>query len=115
MKKKLTYIAFYKPFGVLSQFTPDHPGQNTLSDFITGIPKDIYPIGRLDRDSEGLLVLTNDKELVDALLNPGNKKSKTYIVQLEGAMDDKAIDELSQGVAIRIGKKKFARYQQMSI
>ncbi len=107
MKKKLIYIAFYKPFGVLSQFTPDHPGQSTLLDYFEGIQKDIYPIGRLDKDSEGLLLLTNDKELVDSLLNPGNKKSKTYLVQLEGEMDEKVIYELNQGVYIRIGKKNI--------
>lgn len=107
MKKKSIYIAFYKPFGVLSQFTPDHPGQSTLSDYIKGIPIDVYPIGRLDKDSEGLLLLTNDKELVDNLLNPGNKKSKTYLVQLEGEMDEKAIYDLNQGVSIRVGKKNI--------
>ena len=94
-----------KPYGVLSQFTPDHPGQSTLSDYIKGIPTDVYPIGRLDKDSEGLLVLSNDKELVNALLNPRKEKSKTYLAQLEGTIDEKAIQYLKRGVSIRIGKK----------
>ena len=65
-------IAFNKPYGVLCQFTPDQPGQRTLADF--GFPKNVYPLGRLDMDSEGLLLLSDESGLNDRLLNPKHGK-----------------------------------------
>jgi 23S rRNA pseudouridine2457 synthase len=75
-------LAFHKPYGVLSQFTPDHPGQRVLADF--GFPPEVYPIGRLDADSEGLLLLSDEKDLVDRLLNPKHGPPRTYHAQVEG-------------------------------
>lgn len=70
------YYLIYKPFNVLSQFTPEH-GNECLIDFIS-VEKDVYPVGRLDKDSEGLLLLTNDKSLNYKILSPENHISKTY-------------------------------------
>lgn len=91
-------IAFYKPYGVISQFTPDHPGQRTFSEF--KFPKNVYSIGRLDLDSEGLLLLSDEKELVDRLLNPKNAHERTYHVQVEGKITDEALAKLEKGVLI---------------
>ncbi len=99
---KFKYYAIHKPFGVLSQFT-DKKGRKTLAD-LDNFPKDVYPVGRLDLDSEGLLLLTNDKKLTDNLLNPENKHEREYYIQVEGipSMDD--LQKLNCGVEIQ-GRK----------
>ena len=88
-------IAFHKPYGVLSQFTPDHPGQRTLAEF--GFPKDVFPIGRLDQDSEGLLLLGNEPRLVARYLDPRNAHPRTYQVQVEGIPTPGALGKLARG------------------
>lgn len=88
-------IAFNKPFGVLCQFTPDQPGQRTLSEF--GLPKEVYSIGRLDMDSEGLLLFTDEKQLIAQLADPDNKHPKTYHVQIEGLPTPAKLKELEDG------------------
>jgi 23S rRNA pseudouridine2457 synthase len=88
-------IAFHKPYGVLSQFTPDHPGQRTLAEF--GFPKDVFPIGRLDQDSEGLLLLGNERAVVSRLLDPVHGHPRTYQVQVEGLAGAEAIARLAAG------------------
>lgn len=88
-------LAFHKPYGALSQFTREHPGQRTLDEF--GFPPGVYPVGRLDADSEGLLLLTDEKPLVDALLNPRRHHPRTYHVQVEGDPDESAIARLRTG------------------
>jgi 23S rRNA pseudouridine2457 synthase len=93
------YIIFHKPYGVLSQFTPELPGQRTLAEF--NLPKDLYAAGRLDSDSEGLLLLTNDGQLIKKLLEPGTGHERTYFVQVEGIPSAKAIAELERGVTIQ--------------
>lgn len=92
-------IAFHKPYGVVSQFTPDGSPNKTLAEF--GFPKGVYPIGRLDADSEGLLLLSDEKELVDRLLNPKNAHSRAYWVQVEGIPTQEAMNELQKGVTIQ--------------
>ena len=92
---------------MLSQFTREHPSHKTLADLDIIFDKDIYPVGRLDRDSEGLLLLTNDKRLNSLLLHPTNKKTKTYLVQVDGQIDQKAIEKLKSGVAIKVNKKIY--------
>ncbi|RPI70569.1 MAG: pseudouridine synthase, partial [Ignavibacteriales bacterium] len=82
MDRKNYYFVLNKPYGVLSQFT-DKLNRKTLSEFYD-FPKDVYPVGRLDLDSEGLLLLSNDKEMVDFLLNPVNRHEKEYYAQVEG-------------------------------
>jgi 23S rRNA pseudouridine2457 synthase len=95
-------IAFNKPYGVLSQFTPDHPGQRTLAEF--GFPKKVYPIGRLDGDSEGLLLLSDEPELNERLLHPRHAHEREYWVQVEGIPAPEALQKLARGVLIQ-GRK----------
>jgi 23S rRNA pseudouridine2457 synthase len=102
MRNTLYYFAINKPYGMLSQFT-DANNRKTLSELFN-FPKDVYPIGRLDMDSEGLLLLTNDKRLTDHLLNPRNKLEKEYYVQVEGIPTQSAIQQLIDGLVIE-GKK----------
>lgn len=102
MKKLFKYFVVNKPYGVLSQFT-DPDGRKTLAGLFA-FPDDVYPIGRLDYDSEGLLLLTNDKALTDKLLHPKQKLEKEYFVQVEGAPTAKALTQLRAGVLIE--KKK---------
>lgn len=96
-------LAFHKPYDVLSQFTQDHPGQRTLAEF--GFPKNVWPIGRLDRDSEGLLLLSDEKPLVDRLLNPRSKQPKTYLAQVEGIPSSEALRQLSNGTIVIQGHR----------
>lgn len=91
---------------MLSQFTQEVPGQVTLADFTFEFPKDVYPVGRLDADSEGLLLLTSDRRLNDRLLNPRHAHPRTYLVQVEGIPDQEALQALQKGVSISINGKK---------
>lgn len=102
MKKHL-YLAFNKPYGILSQFTSENM-EETLSKF--DLPKDVYACGRLDKDSEGLLLLTNDGGLITRLLDPKNDKIKTYWVQVENIPKEEAIKNLEAGVLIGNYKTK---------
>lgn len=97
-------IAFHKPYGVLSQFTKEKPEHRTLAEF--GFPKKVYPIGRLDWDSEGLLLLSNEKKWNDKLLNPKYEHERTYHVQVEGIATENAISLLRKGVIIQGYKTK---------
>lgn len=99
-------VLFNKPYGVLSQFTPeaDHPG---LQDFIP--LKGIYPAGRLDHDSEGLLLLTDDGTLQQRISDPRHKLAKTYWAQVEGTVTDDALARLSHGVELNDGPTLPAR------
>ncbi len=92
-------LAFHKPYGVLSQFTKEMPDHRTLAEF--GFPKNVYPIGRIDWDSEGLLFLSDEKELNDKLLNPHHGHERTYHVQVEGIATEEAIAKLRKGVLIQ--------------
>lgn len=92
-------LAFHKPYGVLSQFTPDQPGQRTLAEF--SFPEHVYPVGRLDLDSEGLLLLSDEKVWNDRLLNPQHAHERTYHVQVEGKINEEAVKRLAQGVVIQ--------------
>lgn len=93
------YIAFHKPYGVLTQFTGEG---RTLSDF--NLPAGVYAAGRLDKDSEGLLILTDDGPFIKKLIDPSSHKDKVYWVQVEGERTIDNINELKTGVTIK-GKK----------
>lgn len=88
---------------MLCQFSPEGDKQ-TLADYLD-VPKDVYPVGRLDYDSEGLLILTNDKSLNARLLKPSNAHEREYWVQVEGAITEDAVSRLSSGVNISIDGK----------
>ena len=95
-------IVFNKPFNVLCQFTDrSTPPRRTLAEF--GLPAAVYPAGRLDYDSEGLLLLTNDGALAHRLTDPRHKQAKTYWVQVEGVPDEAALQRLREGVALNDG------------
>lgn len=97
------YYIIYKPFQVLSQFSREGE-KNTLKDFFD-VPGDVYPVGRLDYDSEGLLILTNDTSLNARLLHPRNAHSRTYWVQVEGDITAEALTRLRNGVEISVNGK----------
>ena len=91
-------LALHKPYGVLSRYTPDGSKWRTLAEL--GLPPDVWPIGRLDADSEGLLILSSDKSLVARLLAPDRAHGKTYWVQVERIPTDEALAQLERGVLL---------------
>ncbi len=99
------YFILYKPFEVLSQFSADG-NKKTLKDWMS-VAEDVYPVGRLDYDSEGLLILTNDTSLNAALLLPKHAHERTYYVQVEGAVTAEALEQLERGVMISSDGKKL--------
>ncbi|HSJ26731.1 MAG TPA: pseudouridine synthase [Acidimicrobiia bacterium] len=92
----MTTIAFWKPYGVLTRFTDDD-GRPTLADWIDR--RDVYPAGRLDRDSEGLLLLSSEPELRGRLT--ASRHPRVYLVQVEGTMDEDSLDRIRSGVVVR--------------
>ncbi|MEO0731729.1 MAG: pseudouridine synthase, partial [Bacteroidota bacterium] len=98
------YFLLNKPYGILSQFTREVPTHRVLGD-LYDFPPTVYPVGRLDRDSEGLLILTDDKKLNAALLQPERAHPRTYWVRVEGEPNTDALARLTQGVTIRLKKK----------
>ena len=95
-------IAFHKPFGVLSQFTGDGSANRTLAEF--GFPKGVYPIGRLDADSEGLLLLGDEPEWNERLLHPSHAHEREYWTQVERVPSPEALKKMERGVSIQ-GRK----------
>lgn len=92
-------LVFHKPHGVLSQFTADVPGQRTLAEF--GFPPPVYPLGRLDLDSEGLLLLSDEGELNARLLDPKRAHWRRYYAQVEGVPSAAALQKLAAGVILQ--------------
>jgi 23S rRNA pseudouridine2457 synthase len=99
------YFIVYKPYLVLSQFTTQLNKQ-TLANYFS-VPKNVYPVGRLDEDSEGLLILTDDEKLNHLLLDPFVAHEREYWVQTEGALSQEAINQLQQGVEINLNGKVY--------
>ncbi|KLN59479.1 pseudouridine synthase [Kiloniella spongiae] len=97
------YIALYKPYDVLSQFTGE-AGQRTLRE--VDLPRGVYAAGRLDRDSEGLLFLSNDGPFIDRLIHPKNGHPRSYLVQVENTPNEEALSQLRSGVLIKGYKTK---------
>jgi len=105
-------IAFNKPFNVLCQFTDrSDPPRRTLAEF--GLPPGVYAAGRLDYDSEGLLLLTDDGTLANRLTDPRHKQPKTYCVQVEGAPTDEQLDALRRGVVLNDGPTRPALVEML--
>jgi len=104
-------MLFNKPFDVLCQFTDEH-GRKTLADFIKH--KNVYAAGRLDRDSEGLVLLTDDGRLQHKITDPKNKMQKTYWVQVEGEISHDAIIQLKKGLKLKDGLSKPAKAKIIS-
>lgn len=104
-------LRFWKPFDVLTAFT-DQQDRSTLADFV-GIP-DVYAAGRLDRDSEGLLILTRSKRLRTALMDPTIGHPRTYLVQVEGVPSAEACRQLSSGVDLKDGRSRPAQIEVLS-
>ena len=104
-------VALNKPFDVLTQFTDDQ-GRQTLKDFVD-MPG-IYPAGRLDRDSEGLLLLTNDGQLQAQIADPKHKLAKTYWVQVEGTPSEEQLQQLRSGVILKDGPTRPADIEQIA-
>jgi len=106
------YFVIFKPFGILSQFSGE---EHTLKD-VADFPKEVYPVGRLDKDSEGLLLITDDKQLNHYLLNPVFGHQRTYLAQVEGIPDQVALDRLAAGVEITVdGKPYFTKKAEASL
>lgn len=101
--KKLYYL-IHKPYKTLSQFTGENGNQGLGS--IYDLPKDVYPVGRLDLDSEGLLILSNDRGLNNKLLNPVHNHLRTYWIEVEGKPSGESLEKLRNGVTINVNGKK---------
>lgn len=106
----MSLILFNKPYGVISQFS-EHEKHTPLSKFIT--EKDFYPAGRLDHDSEGLLILTDEGKVQHCLSHPKHKQAKTYWVQVEGEITNAALTELEKGVNLKDGLTKPAKARKI--
>ncbi len=97
----MDYFIVYKPYGMLCQFTRE-AGRKSLADLGFEFPRDVYPVGRLDADSEGMIILTNDKSLNKTLLSPDKKVKKTYDVLLDGKVSDEQLEKLRAPMTISV-------------
>ena len=105
MSNQYSYYIVYKPFGMISQFTPE--GNKAALGSLFKFPLDCYPVGSLETESEGLLLLTNDKKINHKFLNPTVEHKRTYFVQVDGEISDGAIQKLIAGVEVKIEGKIF--------
>jgi 23S rRNA pseudouridine2457 synthase len=103
----LRYFIANKPFNTICQFTPDVEGQKTLADLDFDLPKDVYAIGRLDMDSEGLLLLSNDRSLNHKLLNPQFAHDRTYLSLIENVPNEDSLNRFRAGLSIKVEKKNY--------
>lgn len=106
MINQFSYFVIYKPYNILSQFT-DEGNKKGLNSIIS-LPKDCYPVGRLDSDSEGLLLITNDKSVNNRLLNPHSQHKRTYLVQVDGDITEEAVSQLRSGVTIKVEGRPYS-------
>ncbi len=110
LRRLTMVILFNKPFGVLSQFTPE-AGHRALNEF--GFPAGVYAAGRLDHDSEGALLLTDEGWLVKKLLDPKFEHPRTYLAQLDGQIKQEAVNQLKKGVSIKGYRTKPCQAQMV--
>ncbi|MEF9426489.1 MAG: rRNA pseudouridine synthase [Candidatus Mariimomonas ferrooxydans] len=106
------YIMFNKPDRCITS-THDPEGRPTVKDFLKGVKANVFPVGRLDYNSEGLLIMTNDGELANSILHPRNKVSKTYLVKISGMLEDKNLVKLGKGVRLKDGVTAPAKIKKM--
>ncbi|HTR82236.1 MAG TPA: pseudouridine synthase [Bacteroidota bacterium] len=106
------YFLFHKPYGVLCQFTDDL-GRKTLKDF-GPFPKDVYSVGRLDLESEGLLLLTNDNEAKHRLTDPRYEHERCYLAQVEGIPSSEALERLREGILFKGKRTKSTHVRLLS-
>lgn len=104
-KAEPLYIALYKPLGVVTTLH-DPEGRPTVKDLLVGVKERVYPVGRLDFDSEGLLLLTNDGDFAQKFNHPKEPLKKTYLVKIEGKLEERHIERLKKGVTLADGKAK---------
>lgn len=105
---QMAYYLFYKPRGIMTTMK-DPQIRNTVADFFMGIPQRVYPVGRLDRDTEGLLLMTNDGELANRLMHPRYKVEKKYLALVRGLLTPEKAQALRQGVMLEDGKTAPAK------
>ncbi len=110
--EKKVYIIFNKPRRVITSLT-DPWGRDTVMSYLIGVKEKVYPVGRLDYDSEGLLLLTNDGELAHSILHPSRHIPKTYIVKVHGIISDNDIKRLEQGVMLNDGITAPAKVKRL--
>lgn len=113
-KEKKVYVLFHKPRGVISSVS-DPEGRKIVTDFLPGIKERIYPVGRLDYDTEGLLLLSNDGEFTQLLTHPRHEIAKTYYVTVKGAPQDTLLDQLRSGVMLEDGMTTPALVEYVDI
>ena len=110
---RLRYILLFKPTGYICS-AADEKGRRTVLDLLTGVEERVYPVGRLDYDTSGALLLTNDGELTNRLLHPSHEVEKTYLAQVAGAPDQSALDRLRKGVRLEDGMTAPARVRRQT-
>ena len=108
---RLRYILLYKPVGYICS-AADEKGRRTVLDLLDGVAERVYPVGRLDYDTSGALLLTNDGELTNRLLHPSHEVEKTYLAQVEGEPEQKALERLRKGVRLSDGMTAPAKVRR---
>lgn len=103
----MKYFVIYKPYKIISQFVSSHRKKKCLDKINFPFPADVRPIGRLDENSEGLLILTNDKSLNYKLLNPSFQHKRVYLVQLQGIITEEGLKQLEKGVVIALNSGAY--------
>jgi 23S rRNA pseudouridine2605 synthase len=106
------YLMLHKPAGVVTSLS-DPEGRPTIKDFLKGIKYRVFPVGRLDYDSEGLLLITNDGDFAHAILHPSKKISKAYVVKVKGIINEAAMEKLTKGVKLKDGLTAPAKVKRI--
>jgi 23S rRNA pseudouridine2605 synthase len=108
------YFLLYKPTGVISSANDDK-GRKVVTDYLPGVEQRVYPVGRLDYDTSGLIILTNDGDLANKLMHPRYKIDKTYVAKVEGIPTKEALQKLTRGIQLEDGKTKPAKTKILSM